>query len=99
MPFSGPWRVFQFLDLFYTQSVGLLRRGISPSQGLYLQTEKHNHRINAHKTNIHALSGIRTHDPSVRASEDSLCFRPLGHCDRRTGCIDPHFPDLGTSLS
>jgi hypothetical protein len=24
-----------------------------------------------HTTNIHALSGIRTHDPSVRASEDS----------------------------
>jgi hypothetical protein len=32
--------------------------------------------------NIHALSGIRTHDPSVRASEDSSCLRPLGHCDR-----------------
>jgi hypothetical protein len=23
------------------------------------------HRINAHNTNIHALSGIRTHDPNV----------------------------------
>jgi hypothetical protein len=33
----------------YTQSVGLLGRGISPSQGLYLDTEQHNHRINAHK--------------------------------------------------
>jgi hypothetical protein len=36
-----------------------------------------------HIPNIHALSVIRTHDPSVRASEDSLCFRPRGYCDRR----------------
>jgi hypothetical protein len=28
------------------------------------------------------LSGIRTHDPSVRASEDNLCLRRRGHCDR-----------------
>jgi hypothetical protein len=33
-------------------------------------------------TNMHALSGIRNHDPSVRASEDSSCFRPRGYCDR-----------------
>jgi hypothetical protein len=33
-------------------------------------------------TAIHVLSGIRTHDPSVRAREESLCFRPRGHCDR-----------------
>jgi hypothetical protein len=40
------------------------------------------HRINAHNTNIHALSGIRTHDPSVRASEYRSCLRPRGQCDR-----------------
>jgi hypothetical protein len=28
------------------------------------------------------LSGIRSHDPSVRTSEDSSCLRPLGHCDQ-----------------
>jgi hypothetical protein len=41
--------------------VGLLGQVISPSQGLYL------HRTTQHRktrTNIHALSGIRTHDPS-----------------------------------
>jgi hypothetical protein len=66
----------------YTQSVGLLRRGISPSQGLYVHTEQHKHTINAHSTDIHALSGIRSHDPSVRVSEDSSCLRQSGHCDR-----------------
>jgi hypothetical protein len=31
---------------------------------------------------MHASSRIRTHDPSVRASEDSSCLiRPRGHCD------------------
>jgi hypothetical protein len=34
-------------------------------------------------TNIYTLSGIRTHDPSVRASEDSSCIRPRDHCDRQ----------------
>jgi hypothetical protein len=34
-PFVGPWPLFLFLDLF-TQSLGLLGRGISLSQGRYL---------------------------------------------------------------
>jgi hypothetical protein len=58
----------------YTQSVELLGRGISRSQGRYLHTGQHKHRIKAHNTDIHALSGIRTHDPSGRTS---------GHCDRQ----------------
>jgi hypothetical protein len=33
----------------FTQSVGLLERGISPSQGHYLHTEQHKHRRNAHR--------------------------------------------------
>jgi hypothetical protein len=44
-----------------------------------------------------ALNGIRTHDPSVRVSEDSSCLRPCGHCDRQSACIDPSIHDLGTS--
>jgi hypothetical protein len=27
------------------------------------------------------LNGIRAHDPSVRAGEDSSCIKPHGHCD------------------
>jgi hypothetical protein len=38
--------------------------GISLSQGRYLHAEQHKHINNA---NIHALNGIRTHDPSVYA--------------------------------
>jgi hypothetical protein len=60
--------------------VGLLGRGISPSQSRYLHTEHHKHKINAHNIDIHALSGIRTHDPSVSSGEDSSCLRPRGQC-------------------
>jgi hypothetical protein len=59
---------FSFLILY---TVGTTPwTGIRPSQGRYLHTEQHKHRINAH-TNIHALSRIGTHDPVVRAGEDS----------------------------
>jgi hypothetical protein len=34
-------------------------------------------------TNMHASSGIRTHDSSVWAGGDSSRLRPRGHCDRR----------------
>jgi hypothetical protein len=65
----GPDLFFSFV-IFLTQTVGLLGQVISPSQGRYLHTGQHNRRIKAH-TNIHVLSGIRTHDPSVRASDNS----------------------------
>jgi hypothetical protein len=61
--------------LFYAQSVGPLGQAISPSQGLYTHTEQLELRVNAHNTDIHALNGIRTHDPSFRTSEGTA--RPL----------------------
>jgi hypothetical protein len=42
-------------------------------------TQTQNKRI--HTPNIHALSGIRTNDPSVLASNESSCLRPRGYCD------------------
>jgi hypothetical protein len=40
-------------------------------------------------TAIDASSGIRTHDPSVSAGEDSSCLRSRGHCDRPSYSIAP----------
>jgi hypothetical protein len=68
-PLLGPDLFFSSV-MFSTQTVGLLGQVISPSQGRYLHTD------------IHTLSGIRTHDPSIRASEDSSCLRHRGHWDR-----------------
>jgi hypothetical protein len=55
-PLLGRGRFFSFL--IYTQLVGLLGRGTSWSQSLYLYTEQMH-------ANIHASNGIRTHDPRV----------------------------------
>jgi hypothetical protein len=63
------------------QSLGLLGWGISPSQGLYLHIEQHKHIINVHNRDMNALSGIRTHGTSVRASEGSSRIRTRGHCN------------------
>jgi hypothetical protein len=65
----------RFLELF-RHMIGLLGRVISPSQGLYL------HRITQHRktrTNIHALSGIRTHDPSNQPAKN--------HASNRTATV------------
>jgi hypothetical protein len=79
-PLLVPGLFFSFV-IILTQTVGLLELVTSPSQGRYLHTGQHKHRTNAH-TNIYALSGTRTHDPSARASEDSPWLRLHGHCDR-----------------
>jgi hypothetical protein len=75
-PALSPW-IFPFhfglLDLRH--SVGLLGRVVSSSQDLYTNTQT---------LNIHVLSGIRTHDPGFRASEDSAWLRPIGYRDRPT---------------
>jgi hypothetical protein len=75
----GPWTLFSFL--IYSQSVGLLGRAISSPQSLYLNTGHHKQNKRIYTPNVHALSGIRTHDHSVRASGDSSCPRPLGYRD------------------
>jgi hypothetical protein len=72
----GPGLFFSSV-IISTQTVGLRGRGICPSQGRYLHIEQHKHRINSH-TDIDALSAIRTHYPSVQASEDNSCLRPRG---------------------
>jgi hypothetical protein len=36
---------------------------------------------------MHALNGIRTHNPSFRASEDSSCLRPCCLCDRQIDAL------------
>jgi hypothetical protein len=59
----------------------ILGRGISQAKGRYLHTEQHKHRINAQRHPCF-LSGIRTHDSSVVASDDSLCLTPRHHCHR-----------------
>jgi hypothetical protein len=64
-PFVGPWPLFQFLDLY---TVG---------RTSWLEDQPVARPLPTH-IDIHALSGIRTHDPSVQAREDGSWFRPRG---------------------
>jgi hypothetical protein len=42
------------------------------------------------------LNGIRTHDPSVRASEDGSCLRLRSHRDRKAIPVDNRIESLKT---
>jgi hypothetical protein len=73
----------RFFSLLTFYIVGkTLWMGDQPVVMLYMHTE------------IHALSGIRTHDSSVRAGEDSLSLRPRAVTDPssrpRGGPISKH---------
>jgi hypothetical protein len=70
------WSLAAFsVSWYFIQSVELLARGSARRKAVtYTQ--------NNTNTDIHASSGIRNHDPSVQAGEDSSYLRPRGHCDR-----------------
>jgi hypothetical protein len=74
--FLGIGRFFSFLIL-YTAGRTPWRGDQSVARPLPT------HRTDAHNTDIHALRGVRTHNPRFRAREDSSCTRPRDHCDRR----------------
>jgi hypothetical protein len=81
-PQSFCWTLAPFFQFLILCTVGRTPwKGINLSQGLYLHTEHHKHRIK-HK-DIHVLS--RTHERSVPAGEDGSCLRPRGHSDRQHG--------------
>jgi hypothetical protein len=65
--------ISQFLD--HLQTVGLLGRMISSSQGLYLNTGQHKHRINAytHKTFMPCVG----FEPMIPASERAKTVHAL----------------------
>jgi len=66
---------FETYDSISGHLEGLLRRGISPSQGHYLQRIAQYRKSRKH---IHSSSGIRTQDPNVRAVEDRTYLRSPG---------------------
>jgi hypothetical protein len=76
----GPWSLIQFLNLY---TVGRSPWTGDQPVGRPLPTHRTTQTQNIHThTDIHALSGIRTHDHKFRASEDSSCLTASGHCER-----------------
>lgn len=69
-PYVGAWPLCQFLNPIH---------GRIPWIGDQLTASSlPTHRINVHR---HALRGIRTHDPRILVSENSVCLAPCGHSD------------------
>jgi hypothetical protein len=68
------------VSLSYTQSVDSLDGG-STRRKASTCTQNNKKKQNK-RTDIHALIGIRTRDPSGRVSEDGSCLSSHGHCDR-----------------
>jgi hypothetical protein len=79
---SGPRPLIQFRNHFFTdgRTPWASDQPVARPLPTHRTTQIQNKRI--HTPNIHGLSGIGTHDPSVRASEDSSCLRPRGYCNR-----------------
>jgi hypothetical protein len=70
---SGPRPLIQFRNCFL-QTVGLLWRVMSPSQGSYLNTGQHKHRMNAYTH--------QSYMPWVGfPASNSSCLRPRSHRD------------------
>jgi hypothetical protein len=78
---SGPRPHIQFRNNFYRRQDSMDEW--SAVARCYLHTGQHKQNKCTQTPNIHALSGIRTHDPSVRAGENSSYLRPRGHRDRQ----------------
>jgi hypothetical protein len=76
--------------------VGLLGRGISPSEDLNL------HRTTQHRktrTIMHSLSGIRTHDPSIQAAKTDALDRACAVVGQREGGAHMKYSVFGLEVS
>jgi hypothetical protein len=82
-PNSGLCRLrFRFTSIIRSRTVGrtpLTGDQLVTRPSLHVHKEKPSHNTTL---NLHGLSGIRTHSPGVRTSEDSSCLRSLGYRDR-----------------
>jgi hypothetical protein len=82
----GPGLLFSFIIFFFfTQTVGLLGRVITPSQGLYLHTGQHKHRINAHTQTSMRRVGF---EPMIPASERAKTVRALDRSATVIGLVE-----------
>jgi hypothetical protein len=81
-PFFALGLFFSFVLIFYIDG-GTPWKGDQP---VVRPLPKHRTAQTQNKrTHIHASSGIRNHERSVRAGEDSSCIRPRGDYDRHVG--------------
>jgi hypothetical protein len=79
-PFVGPWPIFQFLNPIQSRWDSF--DGGSDRRKAATDTQN-NTNTEYKQIDIHASSGIRTHNPSARAGKDVSYLRLRCHCDQR----------------
>jgi hypothetical protein len=77
-PFVGPWPL-SFLIFLHSRYDSLDGESACRKATTHIQDSTNTEQTH---TDIHTLSGIRNHDPSVWAGKDISCLRSRGHCDR-----------------
>jgi hypothetical protein len=81
--FTTLWNLVDFFSFLILYIVG--RTPWTKNQSVARPLPTHRTTLTQNKrTDIHALSGIRAHHPSVRAAENGPCLKPRGNCDRPT---------------
>jgi hypothetical protein len=83
---SGPRTLIQFRNHF-SQTVGLLGRVISPSQGRYLHTEQHKHGMNVYTYQI-SMPWVGF-EPTIPASERAKTVYVLDRAATMTDTFEP----------
>jgi hypothetical protein len=84
----GPWPlIFSFMIIL--QTVGLLGRVISSSQGLYLNTGQHKHRINTYQTSMPCV-GL---EPTIPAFYQAKTVHALDRSATVTGSASTSKPN------
>jgi hypothetical protein len=89
--FFGPWPLFFSFVILYSSPPWSGYQLVTRPLSTYNTAQTH--------IDIHDSSGIRNHDLSVRAGEDSSCLTPRGHCNRRSKqppCINYVWTNTGT---
>jgi hypothetical protein len=83
-PIQGPGPLFSSVIIFTDGRTPLTSdQPVARPLPTHRTTQTQNKRIDTPSPpNIHILSGIRSHDPNVRAIEESSCLRSRGYCDR-----------------
>jgi hypothetical protein len=84
----GPWPLL-FSFMIILQTAGLLGRVISSSQGLYLNTGHHKHRINTytHQTSMPCVG----YEPTIPASEGAKTVHALDSAATVTGHLQLYY--------
>jgi hypothetical protein len=88
-PFVGPWSLLQFRNHF-TQLVGLLGRGISPSQGHYLHTQDNTNTEQTHTQTSMPWVGF---EPTIPAFKRAKTVHALDRAGTVIRLLLPYFTE------